>query len=133
MHPNILKTANIGMPPIGIIITQGAQVVDANGGMAPFLEHFRSCLDGGSYWLHKSRAAPIHDIAHVYLVIDNIVWGKAVYGGFSRQSTTVTMLNGEVRAFPWPHMILGGPVERCPYYLPMRGFQGFRYVYELIW
>lgn len=120
-------------PPIGILLTMGAQVINANDGLRPFITHFTQCLDGGGFWLQKSRACPKADIAQVYIVLCNRVWARVFFGGYSQKPTTVWMLNGEQRSFPWPHMQLGGPVERAPTKIQMRGFQGFRYVYEPLW
>jgi len=120
-------------PPIGIILTMGAQVIDANNGLLRFMRHFTSCLDNGNYWLQKARMAPKEDIAQVYIVLQNRLWCRVFYGGYSREGTTVFMRTGEERSFPWPHMILAGPIERAPKKIPMRGFQGFRYIYEPLW
>lgn len=120
-------------PPIGILLTLGAQVIQANGGLRPFATHFTRCLEGGGFWLQKARMAPKADIAQVYIILQNRVWCRVFYGGYSKEPTTVWMLTGEERAFPWPHMILGGPIEKAPEKMPMRGFQGFRYVYEELW
>jgi hypothetical protein len=120
-------------PPIGILLTMGQQVIDANGGLLPFIRHFTSCLDGGGYWLQKARMAPKADIAQVYIILQNRIWCRVFYGGYSREATTVWMRTGEQRSFPWPHMILAGPVERSPLKTQMRGFQGFRYVYNPLW
>lgn len=122
-------------PPIGIIITQGAEVIQANGGLLNFMRHFTTTLDNGGYWLHKSRAAPKQDIAQVYLIVQNRLYGRCFYGGYHLAGDrTVTMRSGEVRPFPYPHMVLAGPIEHCPRKEKVwRGFQGFRYIYEPLW
>jgi hypothetical protein len=126
---------NITQPPIGIILTMGAQVIQANGGLRNFITHFTSCCkdEDSGLWLQKSRACPKQDIAQVYLILCNRVWGRVYYGGYSKEPTTVWMLSGEERCFPYPHMVLAGPFERCPVKITMRGFQGFRYIYEPLW
>lgn len=125
---------NLSQPPIGILLTMGQQIIAANGGLRPFVQHFTQCMDGGHYWLQKSRACPTQDIAHIYLILCNRVWGRVYFGGYSKDvDKTVYMLNGEERSFPWPHMNLAGPFERCPVKKIMRGFQGFRYVFEPLW
>ena len=122
-------------PPIGIILTMGAQVIQANGGLRQFVEHFNNCCrdEDSGLWLQKSRACPTQDIARVYLVLCNQVWARVYFGGYSKEPTIVWMLNGEERYFPYPHMLLAGPIERAPRKIPMRGFQGFRYVFEDLW
>jgi hypothetical protein len=120
--------------PIGIILTMGQRVIDANGGLRNFIRHFTNCCrdENSGLWLQKSRNSPKQDIAFVYIVVANRLAYKVYYGGYTREPATVWMLNGEQRSFPWPHMILAGPIERAPRKIIMRGFQGFRYVYEPI-
>lgn len=125
---------NLSQPPIGILLTMGQQIITANGGLRPFVQHFTQCMEKDFLWLQKCRACPTQDIAQVYLILCNRVWGRVYYGGYSRSlDETVFMLNGEERSFPWPHMNLAGPLEWPPHKITMRGFQGFRYVYEPLW
>lgn len=121
--------------PIGIILTMGKQVVDANGGLLKFIRHFTDCCkdENSGLWLQKSRAAPAQDIARVYIVVANRIAYRVYYGGYSKIPTTVFMLDGEQRSFPWPHMMLSGPIEKAPHKIKMTGFQGFRYIYEELW
>jgi hypothetical protein len=126
---------NLSQAPIGIIITMGKVVIDANGGLKDFIRHFTNCCkdEDSGYWLQKSRAAPTQDIAHVYIVLCNRVWARLYYGGYCPEHDKIVwMLDGSRRLFPWPHMMLAGPIEKAPLKIPMRGFQGFRYVYEPI-
>lgn len=122
-------------PPIGILITMGKEVVDANGGLLRWTRHFESCLrdETSGYWLHKSRNGPTQDIATVYVIVANHVRYKVFYGGYERGETSVWMRSGEERLINWPRMILAGPFEKAPLKIPMRGFQGFRYIYEPMW
>lgn len=94
---------NITQPPIGIILTMGAKVISANGGLRNFVQHFTQCCsDENGLWLQKSRARPTQDIAHIYIVLCNRVYCRLYYGGYSKEPTTVWMLSGEERSFPWP-------------------------------
>lgn len=124
-------------PPIGIIITMGKEVLDANGGGAEWAKHFESCVrdENSGFWLHKAAKAPIHDIGDVYVIAENFVQYRVFYGGYERGPTSVWMRSGEERKIDWPRMVLGGPFERCPNHIdiPMRGFQGFRYIYNPLW
>lgn len=121
--------------PIGIILTMGAQVIAANGGLKNFVQHFTSCCrdEDSGLWLQKSRNCPKQDIAHVYIICCNRIAWRVYFGGYRKEPTVVWMLSGEQRRFPWPHMVLAGPIEKAPRKIPMRGFQGFRYVYEELW
>ena len=61
---------NMTQVPLGIIITMGKEVLDANGGPAQWQEHFESCVrsEDSGFWLHKSRMAPKQDIAVIYVI-----------------------------------------------------------------
>lgn len=128
-------------PPLAIIITQGVEVIQANGGLWSFMHHFTDTLNSERYWLHKSVRGPVHEIDHVYLVICNRVYGRCLYGGWEGSNVgcdyqyrrTVTMRSGDVRFFPWAHMILAGPLQKAPCRIEMRGFQGFRYLHQHLW
>lgn len=127
---------NLSQPPIGIILTMGVQVIQANGGLRNFVQHFTQCCqdEDSGVWLQKSRACPTQDIAQVYIVCCNRVAWRVFYGGYCRDDDkTVFMLSGEERRFPWPHMMLAGPIEKAPRKISMRGFQGFRYIHEPMW
>jgi len=134
-HSEGLRAPKREMPPIGIILTMGKVVVDANGGLRSFVKHFTNCCrdEDSGLWLQKCRNVPKEDIAQVYIVLCNRVAYRLYYGGYRREPATVWMLSGERRLFPWPHMMLAGPLERAPRKIPMRGFQGFRYIYEPLW
>lgn len=122
----------IDQPPIGIMITMGKEVLEANGGGAEWQKHFESCVrsEESGFWLHKSKNAPKEDIAVVYVIAENFVQYKVFYGGYERGETSVWMRSGEERIINWPRMILGGPFVKAPIDIEIRGFQGFRYVYE---
>lgn len=121
-------------PPIGIVVTWGKNMIEANGGLRNFIRHFRECCgpDSDCHWLHKCKSRPQHDISIVYIILCNRVAYKLYFGGFQTGEATVYKHDGTARQISWPRMILGGPFEKAPYKIPMRGFQGFRYVYEPI-
>ncbi|HEY4288250.1 MAG TPA: hypothetical protein VGN00_14195 [Puia sp.] len=129
------RNQTIHQAPIGILLTMGAQIISANGGLRSFVTHFTNCCrdENSGLWLQKSRACPTQDIAQVYLILCNRIWARVYFGGYSKEPTTVWMLDGTERTFPYPHMILSGPIEMAPRKMPMRGFQGFRYVHESLW
>jgi hypothetical protein len=121
-------------PPIGIIITMGKEVFQANGGLLSFIRHFESCVrhEDSGFWLHKSKNCPLQDIAQVYIIVCNQVRYRVFFGGYERGPSSVFMRSGEERVIDWGRIILAGPFEKAPHKFPMRGFQGFRYVYEPI-
>ena len=123
-----------GQLPIAIMITQGKEVVEANGGLLTFIRHFEGCLrdENSGFWLHKSKNGPLQDVAHVYIIVCNRLRYRVFFGGYERGETQVFMRWGEKRIISWPRIILAGPFEKAPHKIQMRGFQGFRYVYEPI-
>lgn len=121
-------------PPTGIVVTWGKNMIEANGGLLNFVRHFKECCSEGSdcHWLHKCKNRPIHDIDVVYIILCNRVAYKLFFGGYETGEGICYKHDGEVRHINWPRMILAGPFEKAPYKIPMRGFRGFRYVYEPI-
>jgi len=126
------KPKFVGEPPVAIMITMGKQVIEANGGLLTFIRHFESAVDGedGSYWLHKCKNSPVHQVDIIYVIVCNQVRYKVFYGGRQHGSTSVFMHDGEERKINWPRIVLAGPFVKAPEKIEMRGFQGFRYVYE---
>ena len=119
-------------PPIAIAVTMGKEVIEANGGLRTFIRHFESAISGqdNDYWLHKCKNRPTWDISVVYVIVCNRVQYKVFYGGHQTGPDSVFMHWGEERKIDWPRMILAGPFRKAPRKIPMRGFQGFRYVYD---
>lgn len=118
--------------PIAIAVTMGREVIEANGGLLTFIRHFESCMTGddGDYWLHKCKNGPVLEVDTVYVIVCNRVQYKVFYGGRAVGPTCVFMRWGEKRHINWPRMVLAGPFEKAPRKIYMRGFQGFRYIYE---
>lgn len=127
---------NRSQPPIGILITFGQNILDDNGGRDAFLGHFQEWINrDGSHWMHKCKNQPKEDIAHVYITCGGYIYGRVYYGGWEMGETTGYFSDGRTKPITWPRIILAGPFEAPPSnraMIPMRGFQGFRYVYEPI-
>ena len=111
-------------PPIGIIVTWGKDMIQANGGLLNFIRHFQECC------AENSENRPQYDIDIVYIILCNRVAYKVYFGGYETGPATVYRHDGEARVISRPRMILAGPFEKAPQKIPMRGFQGFRYVYN---
>jgi len=121
-------------PPIGIIVTWGKDMIEANGGLLRFIRYFEdTCQDDLGWWFHKCKNGPTHDIAFVYVIVCNRIAYRLFYGGYETGPRTVWKWNGQSRDIEWSRLILAGPFEKAPGKIPMRGFQGFRYVYEPLW
>lgn len=117
-------------PPIAIAITWSKEMIQHCGGPFKFYRHFlQETFEDGTMWLQKCKHAPKHDILHVYVIIGGHVRFKLYYAGHESGEVTVTDGNGE-KQVSWPRIVMAGPVEKAPYKIPMRGFQGFRYIYE---
>lgn len=130
-----MRSKHIERIPIAIAVTMGLEVIQANGGLLRFIRHFEDATRGeeGSYWYHKCKNRPtFFNIPHVYVIVCNQVRYRVLYGGNESGPTSVFMRWGEERKIDWPRLILAGPFEKAPRKIEMRGFQGFRYVYDPI-
>lgn len=123
------------LPPIGIMVTWGKDMIMEKGGLLSFLRYFEKGMYNEEFtWLQKSKNSPAYDIAYVYIVVCNQVRYKLYYGG--HQTGEATVYNGDGRSWcsktiiSWPRLVLAGPVLKAPKKIYQKGFQGFRYVYE---
>lgn len=123
--------------PEGIVITWGKDMIDSKGGLLSFIRYFNKTMDGeSSYWLQKCKNKPTYeDILHVYIIVNNRLYGRCFYGGYERGPTEINNGNGYSFSWrtiiEWPRVILAGPFERCHFKRTLRGFQGFRYCTKL--
>lgn len=125
-------------PPIGILITMGQDMIEKNGGADAFtrmLQQYTTAraADLGDCWLHKCKNRPQHDIAQVYVIIDGKIYCRLYYAGYETGERKILRATGELSVIVWPRMLLSGPMDKPPYPIEKRGFQGFRYVYEPMW
>lgn len=123
-------------PPIGIVVTWGKDLIKEKGGLLAFIRYFEKVMcSEDSLWLHKSKNRPAHDIHLVYIIVNNQVRYKLYYGGYEAAGIR-DVYNGDGSSWcshsviTWPRLLLAGPFEKAPHKIPMRGFQGFRYIYE---
>lgn len=121
-------------PPIAIVVTWGKEMIEANGGLLRFIRHLEHWTrdENSGFWYHKCKNRPQQEIAHVYVICCNRVAYRFYYGGHESGETIVFKATGEYRSISWPRLVLAGPFEKAPHKIPMRGFQGFRYIYEPI-
>ncbi len=92
-------------------------------------ERYMRMEDG--IWNYRLTNLPRHDVAHVYLVFDGGVQYKVNCVCYERNISKAfdDAPDGKVRDFPRANwVLLTGPAVRAPYDIPMKGFQGFRYV-----
>lgn len=125
----------MNQPPIAIAVTWGKDLIAEKGGLLAFIRYFeKSMQDDENTWLQKCKNKPKQDIIHVYIVVCNQVRYKLFYGG--HESGAAEIFNGDGASWcsrniiSWPRLILAGPYTKAPFKIKMKGFQGFRYLYE---
>jgi hypothetical protein len=117
--------------PEGIVITFGKDMLESNGGTREVLKFFLEVMgEPERYWMHKMLLWPKIEVADVYIITMNRLWGRVKFGWFEKEATFGYSPNG-VKDIPWPRMVLVGPFEKCPFKRELKGFQGFRYCTKL--
>lgn len=118
-------------PPVGIAVSFGKDMMDHNGGQDIFVKAFEHWMViEGQTWMHKCKNKPQEDIAQVYILMGGKVYCRVFYAGYERHFRKGIKTDGSVMNVPWPRILLAGPIEKPHGDIPMRGFQGFRYIYE---
>lgn len=117
--------------PEGIVITFGKEMMSNNGGQRSMMKYFLEVMaDEEQYWMHKMLLWPKIEIADVYIITLNRLWGRVKFGWFEKQATFgYTPI--DKKEISWPRMVLVGPFEPCPFKRTLKGFQGFRYCTQL--
>lgn len=122
--------------PVGIVVTWGKDLIREKGGLLAFLRYFEQELSSeDGLWLHKCRNRPTQEIDHVYIIVCNQVRYRLYYGGHEaggfREARNGNGISWCTRSIiTWPRLVLAGPFTKAPRKIHMKGFQGFRYVYE---
>lgn len=123
--------------PEGIVVTFGAEMIKAQGGLKTFLKAFQETMvqhEEGSYWMHTCSNLPTFEADHIYIVVANRLYGRAYCGGYHRNADGDIVARGATGRqvlMEKPFVILSGPFEKCPHKRVLRGFQGFRYCTKL--
>ena len=118
-------------PPSGIVVTWGKDLIREKGGLLAFIRFFeRAMANEEDIWLWKCKNRPTREIDHVYFVVCNQVRYKLYYGGYEAGGSCDCYDGLHHEIITWPRLILAGPFVKAPRKIYMRGFQGFRYVYE---
>jgi hypothetical protein len=117
--------------PEGIVITFGKEMLQNNGGTREVMKYFLQVMaNENDYWMHKMLLWPKVEVADVYIITMNRLWGRAKFGWFENNATFGYSPGGR-KDIPWPRLVLVGPFEKCPFKRELRGFQGFRYCTKL--
>lgn len=123
-------------PPVALVITWGASMIAAKGGAERFARHFlREMKDDNNVWLNKCTNKPKHEVQYVYIIVGGKVRYRLLYAGWqpgipTEINTTASQSFSTREWVWWPRIVLAGPVVLAPREIPMRGFQGFRYLTE---
>src|ERR1700733_6675693 len=87
---------NPSLIPEGIVITWGKDMIDLKGGLLSFIRYFNKTMSiEESLWLQKCKNAPKFDkINHVYIIVNNQLYGRCYYGGYETGPTEINNGNG---------------------------------------
>lgn len=117
--------------PEGIAITFGKEMMANNGGYKEMLKLFLETMnDEDDYWMHKMMLWPKIEVADVYIICLNRLWGKVKFGWFEKEAA-FKYSPTDPGTITWPRMVIVGPFEKCPFKRKCKGFQGFRYTTKL--
>lgn len=120
-------------PPIALLVTFGREMIATNGGLRSFIKMFHRCMASEDWtWLHKCKNRPQHEVAYVYIIVENRIRYRVNFVGYETRPEHITKATGEVRLIEWPRIVLAGPIVKAPRPIPQRGFQGFRYLPEIL-
>lgn len=121
--------------PIALVVTWGKDLIQEKGGLLSFIRYFEQAMaDDENTWLQKCTNRPRHEVQYVYIIVCNQVKYRLIYAG--HETGVAEVHNGDGISWSsravitWPRLVLAGPVARAPRKIPMRGFQGFRYLFE---
>lgn len=117
-------------PPIGIIITHPLAFFKEYSLRKYLKEHERMNTDDTCVWYRVMKNLPTQDFLYIYSIYNGKVQHRTNFGGFIRNQTmTFPRPEGGSRTFENANaLILTGPYVKAPFDIPMKGFQGFRYV-----
>jgi hypothetical protein len=111
--------------PEGIAVTFGEGLIQWHGSVKQLLKEFEWCMqqDEG-VWYQKCRNRPgyEHELLYVYIIICGRLYGRCMYIAHEKEPTDI---------FPWPRILLSGPLVKCPSKRKLKGFRNFRYTTKL--
>lgn len=117
--------------PDGVVITFGQGMMRNNGGQKHMMKWFLKTMEeGNNYWMHKMLLWPKIEVADIYIITLNRLWGRAKFGWFEKDAA-FAYTPKDRKEISWPRMVIVGPFERCPFKRTLKGFQGFRYCTKL--
>ena len=124
-------------PPIGILVTHPRSFFQkAERDFDAYMRYMSSMNQSDNrQWYRVMKNLPTSDFLYIYTVYD----GKVIH-----RTNLVEMWRNRDMSFPraeggeahFPNcngIVLGPPFEKAPFEIPVKGFQGFRYVYQPLW
>lgn len=120
--------------PEGIIVTIGEKMWGIHGyrhWLGNFLSAMKRHDDGVTYWLRQGNI-PKQDssLLYVYLCIGGKIRYRAYYAG-ARGAAEMQFENRPDTLYGKAWVLISGPIERAPFKIVRKGFQGFRYTEKL--
>src|SRR5688572_12292887 len=115
--------------PDALIITVSSGMYGEKG-YRNWLRNFLHAMNDESmiYWF-RAGGQPKHDVLYIYLCIGGKIRFRVRYAGSEGEREQMFDDGRVMYGKAW---IIGcGPVERAPYKIERKGFQGFRYTQEL--
>lgn len=122
--------------PEGIIITVG-QKMYGHLGYRNWLRNFLGAMkesetnDDWFYWFRQGNQPKAdRELQYVYLCIGGKIRYRVFFAG-SRGPCLMKFVQHSREMFGKAWILVAGPVERAPYPITMKGFQGFRYTHKI--
>ncbi len=117
--------------PEGVVITFGREMMENNGGYKAMIKLFLETMNHSEgVWMHKMQIWPKVEIADVYIITLNRLWGRVKFGWYA-DGETFKYSPSDPGVISWPRMCIVGPFVKCPFKRTLKGFQGFRYCTKL--
>lgn len=120
-------------PPIGILLTMPKVFFEETGHTSETLcRDFEAALnEEEDTWNFCKKNLPTKDFLYVYLVWEGKIQYRANLVGLERNisKSFIDTPDGQTRHFPGKNwIVMSGPAIKAPMDIPMKGFQGHRYV-----
>lgn len=126
------------LTPEGIVITFGQNMIQEQGGLLRFLKKFEVIMDNcekGCYWMHYCSNLPSREVDYIYISVAGRLYGRVYNGGYKKYDPENPIMgytaDGREVEIKKNHIVLSGPIEKCPFKRRLPGFQGIRYCTKL--
>lgn len=129
------KGSKILQPPVGIIIAHPARFFEEYDEKRYVRAFELMNTKPEQVWYRAMKNPPTQDFLYIYTCYAGKLQHRTNSGGILRNTTkTFSRPEGGSRTFENTNFLVHcGPYVKCPVEIPMKGFQGFKYVYEELW